>query len=441
MPKTPSVETLDPTQAKVAELEAKIANLERRLTIDESTQCYTRQYFYTYFDLNAKEGDVVFFLDLDDFKGVNDHHGHRVGDALLALIAGAMIATVSTHGFVTRMSGDEFVVFLNNPSEALADQIDIQIRAAVTSVHVQIGELKVSRTASLGRVRIEADMQGHEAVFLADSALMRAKTQGKNRSSGIANRAIGLTAKRPSIEDVRLGLQRDEIGYYVQPILRCATREIAGYEALLRWERPSGEILGPAMFLDTMTAAYDANTQPPLAAARAASEWAALGQDRFIAFNISGAFLRRTAIEGLDWVREIIGDVPRDRIVFELVETIVNSPQDQIASVVSQFRERGIRVALDDFGVGHSTLERLQVLNVDFVKIDRRFLAGATKGWRERDLLNGMIQITHSLGAESVVEGVETAEEFELVQELGATYAQGFFLGRPHPIGAKPPAR
>lgn len=420
-------------------LETRVLELERKVTIDDRTGCYSRQYFDQAFARDARADDVLFFIDLDDFKGVNDHYGHLVGDDLIAAIGQSMRETVGQAGFVTRMAGDEFLVLLFQPTPAQADTLDRGLRKAIAKANVLVRDMSIARNASLGRIKIKSGMSPDDAIMLADQALMVAKSMGKNRSSGIDDRAIGLSAKRPSLEDVRKGLQNREIGYHLQPIIDCSNSEIAGYEALLRWERPSGEVLGPAQFLDTMTAAYDARTVPPLAQARAVSDWAVHEQGKFITFNVSSSFLARAATEGLDWVGEIIGDVPRDKIVFELVETIVNREDDAISKVVADLRAKGINVALDDFGVGYSTLERLQELQVDFVKIDSRFLNGAMQSQRDADLLKGMIDITHKLRAQSVVEGVETAEEFALVKSLGAHFAQGFFLGRPEPVNATLP--
>ena len=373
----------------------------------------------------------MLFVDIDDFKGVNDHHGHLVGDRLLREIGRTMVKTVGAGGFVTRLAGDEFIIVLHRADAATAETLAKTLRRAVSDAAIRIGNLRVSRRASMGMVTVAEGMSRTECMNLADDALLAAKRAGKNRLRRAARPA---SARAPSIEEVRLGLQGGQIGYHLQPILACADRRIAGYEALLRWERPSGEVLGPDQFLATMTAAYDAETRPPLEAARRVADWAVNQHDAYIAFNISEAFLARAAREGLSWVDEIVGDVPRSAIVFELVEDILTDRVDAVAEVVERLQAQGIRVALDDFGVAYSSLERLQSVPVDFVKIDRRFLRGAAGDARNRELLRGMIDIAHRLGAETVVEGVETEAQFEIVRAAGAAYAQGFHLGCPRPV-------
>ncbi|WP_101069027.1 EAL domain-containing protein [Roseovarius salinarum] len=140
------------------------------------------------------------------------------------------------------------------------------------------------------------------------------------------------------------------------------------------------------------------------------------------------------AHKGLSWINTIVGDIPHDRIILELVEAIVDREGDAVARAVAELRERGVRIALDDFGIGQSTLERLQRVPVDFVKIDRHFINAAFNTRRDRDILNGIIDVGLVSDAATVVEGIDTQAQLDLAQELGATHAQGFFLGQPAPI-------
>jgi len=159
-----------------------------------------------------------------------------------------------------------------------------------------------------------------------------------------------------------------------------------------------------------------------------------LDRSKYISFNISEAFIKRIADEGLAWVDELVGNVPHDMIVFELLETIVDRSEDAAAAAISKLRQKGIRVALDDFGTGYSNLQRLQGLDVDLIKIDKRFVHGAAKSSRGLDILASMVDLSHRLSAQTVIEGIETAQHLDLARQVGATYVQGFFLGRPKPI-------
>lgn len=411
-----------------------VAALEKRLQYDPQTGLYSKAAFFEHFETCAQSGDYLIFIDIDDFKSVNDNYGHDIGDQLLTKIAEAMSFTIDEQGFVARLSGDEYLIHIAPPYAAMIDLIAENLRVAVQQTDVSLGDLNISRSASLGLTRVRAGMTPLNAVIEANRALNFAKQEGRNRVVKSPERARTLTPRPPSLEEVRLGLQRSEIKYHVQPIFRLGTMQIVGYEALLRWHRRNGEIIGPSQFLNTMTQAYDAHTEPPLNAAHQTAAWAALQQNKFIAFNLSGAFLNKVANNGLDWISKIVGDIPKDRIIFELVETIIDREADNIASVIEELRSNGVRIALDDFGTGQSTLERLQRVHVDLVKIDRSFLHAAAESARDARILQGMINIATASGAETVLEGVETEEQLRLAHKLGASYAQGFYIGEPATI-------
>lgn len=425
-----------PARRQIARLRREVNRLEHRLRYDDLTGLHSREAFYDHLSVHASEGDGLIFLDLDDFKSVNDDYGHEIGDRLLARIAQALAEAVGPRGFVARLYGDEYLVHVPAPHTAEIDSIAEDIRIAIRATRVRLGALTISRSASIGIVRVAHGMIPRQAVIGASRAMYAAKTGGKDQATRLQDGKPDLMRRAPTVEEVRLGLQRDEFGYHVQPIIDLSTRKVMAYEALLRWHRSNGEVIGPPQFLTTLTGAYDDRTAPPLKAAHATAAWAALTRKTAIAFNISSAFLEQIARQGLHWVNTIVGDIPYDCIILELVETIIDRQDDGIARAVAQLRDRGVRIALDDFGIGHSTLERLQKVPVDLVKIDRHFMAAAMESTRDRDILHGMIDLAHASGAATVIEGVETEAQLDLATGLGATHAQGFHVGRPAPISA-----
>lgn len=425
-----------------AALKQRIAALEHRLGTDDLTGLATKQWFFDYFAENARDADALMFIDLDDFKSVNDNYGHATGDLLLVQIASALQTAVGDKGKVARVSGDEFVGLFHGIDDQGLEAISAEVLTAISKCQVPVGELLVSRHASIGLAKVKHGMKPRNALIEADKALMEAKRTGKQKAVLLKERGLQLATGQPSVEEVHLGLNRREIGYFVQPIFDIRQAELWGYEALLRWRRPNGEIVGPAQFLETMTEAYNYGATPPLEAAHATAAWAALKQHKNIAFNISSAFLAKVADQKLDWVQTIVGDIPTDRIVFEIVETVVEQDTSDVSRVVSQLREKGIKVALDDFGIGQSTLSRLQTVPVDYVKIDKHFLASAIQSPRDKDILFRMIDLIRASEAKPVVEGIETEEQLALVLETSADYGQGFYLGRPNPTDhwdASPP--
>lgn len=424
----------DPAE-DICALRAKVQQLERQLRFDDLTGLLSRQAFYQDFEVGAAAGDVLIFIDLDDFKSVNDNYGFGIGDDLLTGIARTIRRAVAGRGLVCRLAGDEFMVLLDRAHAACVEVICTDLLAAIRGCTSRVGDLEVSRGASIGTCRVRQGMSARDALMIANDGLRVAKANGKNRAAQVSERRHASGPVRPSVEEVRLGLRRNEIGYHLQPILDLATGDVWGYEALIRWHRADGQVLGPAHFLESMTAAYDAETKPPLAQAHAAAAWAANTQGKCVSFNISTAFLANLGADGLDWVNTIIGDIPHGNVVFELVETIVTRDDDDaIARTVRMLRDLGVQIALDDFGVGQSTLSRLQTTCVDYVKIDKRFTAAAGRSRRDAAILERTIDLAHAAGATCIVEGIETPAQLQRARKAGAGLGQGFHLGRPNPV-------
>ncbi|WP_281252880.1 phosphodiesterase [Maliponia aquimaris] len=424
----------DRKRCQLVQLQDRVSDLERQLMVDTRTGIPSRQYFFDHFAQHARPGDYVVLLDIDDFQSVNIDYGHLVGDRLLRIIAGAIDEAIAGRGIVARLEWDEFLVLSRGVRDSEISALVDSILQAVRTAAVTVGELTVTRKATAGVVSVTCGMTVSEALTRADWALVAARKAGGKRAVFMTGGEMPARRPRPSVEEVRLALQRGEIGYHVQPIVDLSTLRPQGYEALVRWQRPTGEVIGPAQFLDTMTSAYDARTKPPLDAAHRTAAWAAHERDVFISFNISTSFLDQVAHHGVDWVSTLVGDVPYDRVVFELVETIVDCDKDRICEVVAALRDRGIRVALDDFGIGRSTLERLQKIPVDIVKVDKHFLHMAERSPRDMEILRGMVDLSRSTGAISVVEGVETERHLDVARALGADWAQGYLFGRPAAI-------
>ena len=414
-------------------LTRRISELERQLRYDELTEVLTKRAFYEHLKAVGRTGDCMLFIDLDDFKSVNDGYGHLAGDALLKMVARKLREAISENSAIGRLAGDEFLVHIPKKAEGNCDAEVNRILENVVEAEIEVEDYKVSRSASIGISTLDESAEPDEAVILANSALRRAKREGKNRAVRRSPKFDSLSG-RPTIEQVKLALQREEIGYFVQPVHNLKQGGIWGYEALIRWRRPNGEVLGPAQFLELMTKAYNTNTRPPTRAANEVARWVTKETDACLSFNVSEAFLQRIALDGIDWLEDLLDNVPTDRIIFEIVETTALSDEDNLAVAFRRLRDVGIRLALDDFGIGQSTLSRLQRIPVDFVKLDKKFLRAATVSERGHKIFKGIVDLVHSGGAEAVIEGIESKDDLEIARQSGADYAQGFFLGRPEPV-------
>ena len=234
---------------------------------------------------------------------------------------------------------------------------------------------------------------------------------------------------RPSAEEVGAALENGEITYFVQPIFDLEQDRIEGVEALIRGVKPDGEILLPGQFLDLMADSYKRGVRPPLEAANeAAIGFSKLDPPIYCGWNISSKFLNNTVIPGLDadWLKALFNGLPPEVTVFEIVEsTVIDNPE-----ATKTLRSRGVRIALDDFGIGMSNLERLLEYPIDILKIDRSFVQSQTRESRE-GIMHGLVEMSKTMGFQIIAEGIETQSQLDLVRAAGITHAQGYFLGKP----------
>jgi diguanylate cyclase (GGDEF)-like protein len=411
-----------------------LSDLENRLYEDSLTGCKSRQYFFDTFKNYAKKDCWLVLLDVKSFTSVNESYTVGVGDKLLRRIAQNLRLARPGSGYVARLVGDKFLIMLHLVAEDELPHVLETFSRAVSRSVVNHEELEISRRARMGVVPLGPSVRPQEAIILANNAKQAAKRE--SRTFQIYDKTHVVTKRSlPSVDHVRRALQNDEIDYYVQPIFDARTLDVVGYEALIRWIKPSGMVLGPHAFLDSMIECYDDSISPPLHRTRAVAQWAA-EQGHFISFNFSAAFL--STIRGLEatWIENIFGSIPYENCMIEMLETIVDSQINTIAETVDQLQRCGVRIAIDDFGIGHSSLMRLRDISVDVVKIDRQFLAGAQQSSRNYSILESMTSLVSALGARSVLEGVETMEDLETARRMNVDMVQGFLLGRPKPTQA-----
>ena len=251
---------------------------------------------------------------------------------------------------------------------------------AVVEANVEVAGRRVIRTASIGVCELRPDQKMESALNVADAALYEAKSKGKNQilaGDHEVVRRMRQKQSRPSAEEVGAALENGEITYFVQPIFDLEQDRIEGVEALIRWVKPDGEILLPGQFLDLMADSYKRGVRPPLEAANeAAIGFSKLDPPIYCGWNISSKFLNNTVIPGLDadWLKALFNGLPPEMTVFEIVESTVIDNPAATKTLIKTLRSRGMRIALDDFGIGMSNLERLLEYPIDIVKINRSFV-------------------------------------------------------------------
>ncbi len=382
----------------------------------------------------------VFYIDLDDFKLVNDTLGHAAGDELLLHVSRAMAVIAGPNDLVARQGGDEFVfVALGaGAAEALA----AELLAAITRP-VSLRGIEISVGASIGIANWPAD--GHDAAALlesADAAMYEAKRTGRNqiRSAHPAqarerdrerDRAtLGLTASLPD------AIRRDELVLYWQPLVDVDDLSVIGLEALVRWNHPEHGLCLPAMFLPFarqtgLISAIDEWVAGAVARQRHA--WHAHGLDPYVGFNLDPQYGRRPgALESL-LERMDAGALDMAHLTIELSESVSLRDDDELLAFVWGLHAAGVTLSLDEFGRAYSSLNRLRELPTRWVKLDRMFLKGVPEDPMAANVLEAAIDLMRALQLEFIVEGVEHEEQRRFLRSLGVRVAQGYLLGRPVP--------
>ena len=393
--------------------------------------------------LNAQGATAVFFIDLDKFKAVNDSYGHAVGDALLKAAGARLRNCIRPEDFLGRVSGDEFVIFVSlsdGDSESVIKRISETVSDAFSLTHTCLGH-EVAITATVG-IAI-APLHGNQP----EKLLQRADTAMYSRKS---NRSGGSQIYEPAMTDkvdreVRLraklkgALHRQEFELHYQPMFRLHDKQIIGAEALLRWRDPgTGLLVSP---LDFIAELEHSGLIVPVGewvlrtACKQVAQWRMTHPDFHIAVNVSARQFMED--EFVETVARILSQekVAPDAIEIELTESMLLD-EALTTSRLAQLKGIGVRLSLDDFGTGFSSLGRLASMPFDVIKIDRQFIAQMNLGERERSIVVSIVTLGHVLGMTVLSEGIERTEQLQALVELGCDQGQGFLYSRPIPVEA-----
>jgi diguanylate cyclase (GGDEF)-like protein len=388
--------------------------------------------------LARPQGSVtLLYVDLDDFKRINDEGGHAAGDAVLVALAERMRSCVRPDDLAARLGGDEFALMLEDVDDVHGETVAARLLAGLTDVSAEGVRLSVGSSVGIASAPA-GGATPDELMKQADTAMYRAKQAGKGhvRVWSPEMRGDGLAAA-PRAAEIRRALAAGEIEAHYQPIVSLVTGEIVAVEALARWRHPRHGLLGPSDFVPVAeeTGLVGALDRAILAqACRAAALLP--GREPAVHVNVSPAGLRtRALIDAVDAALAESSLAP-ERLVLELTETTLSVDAPVTLEVLVALRERGVRIALDDFGTGYSSLAALRELPVDVLKIPKPFLDGRGRPDHERALLAMLVGLGPLLGLQVVAEGIEREEQRALLGELGCELGQGYLLGRPVPIEA-----
>jgi diguanylate cyclase (GGDEF)-like protein/PAS domain S-box-containing protein len=381
---------------------------------------------------------AVLFMDLDRFKIINDSLGHLAGDRLLKELAKRLETSLRQVDTVARFGGDEFAVLLDEVEEP-----DDAHRCAAR-IHLNLGrpfELagrEVFVSASVGIVlSSKGYLKPEEMLRDADTAMYRAKLEGDSCTQVFDKEMhVQAVATYQLENDLQLALRESQFRLWYQPIVDAKTKRIVSCEALIRWQHPRRGLLAPDRFL---AAAEEAGLLVSVGwwVVEEACRTARLWQEQFsnphpvsVSVNVAGSqFARGDAVERITSILEKSGLDPSS-LKLEITEDGVREVAEAV-TILKSLQDLGIHLHLDDFGTGYSSLTYLHRLPIDVSKIDRAFISEVDRASSNRDVVRAMVNLMHDLGMEVTVEGVETAEQYAFVRDLGCEYAQGFHFSRP----------
>jgi diguanylate cyclase (GGDEF)-like protein/PAS domain S-box-containing protein len=380
--------------------------------------------------------DAVLFIDLDNFKTINDSLGHAAGDHVLVETAHRIRSVLRTEDTASRLGGDEFAVLLEDADVTNAARVAERIRSSLGVPFWVLGQ-EVYIGASIGiAVRQAGDTAG-DLLRNADVAMYTAKAKGKSRFEIFEPAMHDAVVAKLSLEaEIRRAIDREEFVVHYQPIVRLATGEITGAEALVRWQHPTRGLVAPLEFIPL---AEETGLIVPLGAwvlrqaCRQLAEWQRLrggGEPFTMSVNISSRQLVRDVIA--DEVAAAVDEsgIRASWLILEVTETVLMADPVAAATALGHIRDLGVRVALDDFGSGYSSLSHLRRFPIDIVKIDKSFVDDvATEGARSA-IARGIIDLGKAMQIETVAEGIEHDEQAETLRELGCVLGQGFFFAK-----------
>ena len=380
---------------------------------------------------------AVLFLDLDGFKSINDSLGHQVGDRLLAIVAGRLLAEVRPNDTVARLGGDEFAVLIEELDDAAAAQLAADRILKALRAPFLIDGRPLTGRASLG-IALAGDggRTAEELLRNADAAMYRAKAQRKGGWVLFEPSMHADAVARFDLEsDLRAALVRDELYLAYQPIQSFASNGIVGAEVLLRWTHPARGAIPPSVFIPIAEESDLVVELGSWVLERACAQlagWRATGtvhDDFTVSVNVSARQLSEDLPHLVATVLEKTG-VPARNLTIEVTESAVMRDLTLAVDTLWTIRGLGVSVAMDDFGTEYSSLSHLRSLPLDCVKIDRSFVSGVDRPV-EAQMIRSVVDLAGVLLLRTVAEGVETEEQAAALVELGCDYGQGYLFGRP----------
>ncbi len=428
----------DITQHKATE-----ALIWKQANFDSLTNLPNRQMFYDRLNQEIKKAHhsqlplALLFLDLDHFKEVNDSLGHDMGDILLQQATQRLLDCVREGDTVARLGGDEFTIILGDLKER--DAIERITKAILKSLSApfNLNDQFAYVSVSIGVTLYPDDAQNADLLIKhADQAMYAAKAMGRNRYHYFTQAMQEAAQKRlKMISDLHIALEQQQFHLVYQPIINLSTGSIQKAEALLRWQHPTAGLVSPADFIPlaeetgTIVAIGD---WVFLEASQQTMHWTTICPNFQMSINTSPLQFQRNVSLDANWVTHLNAlGLSGNNLIVEITEGLLMDAAKPIQRQLLAFRDNGIQVSMDDFGTGYSSLSYLKKFDIDYIKIDQSFVRNMQTDSNDLVLCEAIIVMAHKLGIKVVAEGIETAEQRDLLTEMGCDYGQGYFFSRP----------
>nr|WP_269329079.1 bifunctional diguanylate cyclase/phosphodiesterase [Kineosporia babensis] len=378
---------------------------------------------------------VVLFVDLDDFKQINDRLGHGTGDRVLEAV-GRRIRTATRAGdTAARLGGDEFAVLMEGASLRDAEDLADRLLRLVAEPIVLDGT-RMPVTASIGLAEaVPGEISSEEALRNADVAMYSAKDRGPSTVAAYDSRLHAEALDRLELRaDLQRAIFQNELVLHYQPTVELETGRITGFEALVRWQHPVRGLLSPASFVpmaEETGLVVQLNTWVLFQACRFAAVLQNDWRRPTMSVNISAQQLVRT--DFVEQVNRALSEsgLSADRLTLEITESVVLQDLEDVVPRLSQLRDRGIRVAIDDFGTGYSSLAYLTELPIDVLKVDKSFIDRVASDAQGASVTEAIISMSHTMNLSTVAEGVEVAEQAAWLRQVRCPIGQGYYWSRP----------
>ena len=391
------------------------------------------------FDIKDSEiKAALIYLDLDNFKEINDSMGHDKGDRLLQESANRIKNCVQTNGVISRIGGDEFTIILPKLENIEAIEMIANELLAELSKPFFIDEKTIFISASMG-ITIAPDdgMQADVLLKNAEQAMYAAKYEGRNcYRYFMLSMQEKIVQKMRLIEEMRKAIELKEFVLYYQPIMELSTGEIHKAESLIRWKKEGAEMMSPVDFIPLSEETgfiVDIGKWVIEEACQQVKKWRELYDDTFqLSINKSPRQFKSTKYSStlvLDILHEL--HLPSDAIVIEITEGLLMEQTDLVKNKLLMFEEQGISISMDDFGTGYSSLSYLKKFDVDFLKIDQSFVKNLATDMDDRILCEAMVAMAHKLGIKVIAEGVEEIAQRDFLSSISCDYIQGYLISRP----------